>query len=63
MKVIKQENESVDRFLTRFKRAIVASGILKEYADNQSFISKSERNRSKRKLSKRRKQRLTLENE
>ncbi|WP_276974480.1 30S ribosomal protein S21 [Flavobacterium filum] len=63
MKVVKQDNESFDRLMIRFKNKVNDSKVLKLYADNQSFTSKSERNRSKRKQSKHRKQMITIQNE
>ena len=63
IKVSPEENESFDRLLTRFKRKVLSSKLMKEIEENRFFMSKSEKRRSKKKLSKKRKQRITVENE
>jgi len=63
VKVVLEEKESLERLLSRFKRKVLDSRVTKEYEENRYFISKSERKRSKKRLSKRRKQRILLENE
>ncbi len=63
IKVELQEKESLERLLSRFKRKVLDSRVMKEYEENRYFISKSERKRSKKRLSKRRKQQLLVNNE
>lgn len=63
VKVVLEEKESLERLLSRFKRKFADSKVLKKYEENRYFISKSERKRSKKRLSKRRKQQLLKNNE
>lgn len=60
---MKQDGETIDKLLQRFKRKVIASNILNEYKERQHFVSKSKKKRSAKNLSKRRKQRLNLQNE
>lgn len=62
IKVERQEHETIDKLLQRFKQKINASNILIEYKERQYFISNGIKKRTKKHLAKRRKQRITDEN-
>jgi len=63
IKVELLENESFERMLIRFKRKVINSQIFKDLENKRYFQSNSEKKRSKRKLSKKRKQRILEDNE
>lgn len=63
IKVERQTGETIDKLLQRFKRKVMASNIINEYKERQHFMSKSKKKRNAKNLSKRRKQKVLIEND
>ncbi len=59
--IVKQENESIDRAIRRFKKKYERSGILKEYKRRAFFTKPSVKKRMEMQKAARRQQRMMME--
>jgi small subunit ribosomal protein S21 len=59
--IVKQENESIDRAIRRFKKKYERSGILKEYKRRSFFVKPSIKNRMELQKAVRRQHRFMME--
>jgi small subunit ribosomal protein S21 len=59
--IVKQENESIDRAIRRFKKKYERSGILKEFKKRAFFVKPSIKKRMSLQKSIRRQQRVMME--
>jgi small subunit ribosomal protein S21 len=59
--IVKQENESIDRAIRRFKKKYERSGILKEYKRRAFYTKPSVKNRMEMQKAARRQHRAMLE--